>query len=154
RLLFNRADHSATDAETLAQRSRRDCEHAHPVCPNLTFCDGHHKYLDAVGEPVHGSSRLDLVRTRVMRAMEPHPQARSIVVTSDDSTEICELTPDQLEAVSGGEFDFRVIVPGWSLVTPTNICNAIQYLMNNPPQPFEPRLPPSRGSLPSATRLN
>jgi hypothetical protein len=48
-------------------------------------------------------------------------------MTTDDNTE-SELTPDQLEAVSGG-----MLIAGWSWVTPTNISNAVQYLLNNPP---------------------
>jgi flagellar biogenesis protein FliO len=61
-------------------------------------------------------------------------------MTTDHSTE-CELTPDELEAVSGGMLGAIAFAVGmaWSMValgqdtTPTNITNGINTLLNNPP---------------------
>jgi len=65
-------------------------------------------------------------------------------MTIDHSTETCELTVDQLEAVSGGMVGGLMAIAfatGFGCAmgalgedhTPTNISNGILNLLNNPP---------------------
>jgi len=90
----------------------------------------------------------DLVHIRsALLRNEPHAEKdfgsikEQNTMTTDHSTGTCELTLDELEAVSGGVLGAIAFAVGlaWSMValgqdtTPTHISNGVMNLLNNPP---------------------